>query len=55
MTPACLSPFTLPKPTIGVLGELKDTTDGGDVNEAGASTVKVKSSDVKFDALRVKT
>lgn len=35
---------------IGVLGELRETTEGGDVNEAGASTVKVRSSDVKFDA-----
>lgn len=34
--------------------EFRDTTDGGDVKDAGARTVKDRSSDVKFDAWRVK-
>ena len=35
--------------------EFKETTDGGEVNEAGARTVKVRSSDVRFVACRVNT
>lgn len=61
-SPLCLSPFILPKHSAkprnglkGVSGELRDTNEGGDVNEAGASTVKVRSSEVKFDARSVKT
>lgn len=61
-TAPCLSPFTWPVDSdkltngfIGDLGELKDPTEGGEVNEAGARTVIVRSSDVKFDAWRVKT
>jgi hypothetical protein len=57
------SPVIIPvdsgKPTnelIGVVGEeLKDPTDGGEVNEAGARTVRVRSSDVKFEARKAKT
>lgn len=30
--------------------ELNDNTEGGEVNEAGARTVNVRSSDVKFEA-----
>jgi hypothetical protein len=60
---ACLSPLTLPvnseNPTNGLNGvdgeEFKDTTVGGEVNEAGARTVKVRSSEVKFEAWRVRT
>ena len=57
MAPTCLSTFILPKNSlkpikglIGLVGELRETTDGGEVNEAGASTVSVRSSDVKFEA-----
>lgn len=56
MEPILLSPFTLAKNSakpikglFGVLGEFRETTEG-EVNEAGASTVKVRSSDVKFEA-----
>jgi hypothetical protein len=36
---------------IGVVGvEFRDTTVGGDVKDAGARTVKDRSSEVKFDA-----
>lgn len=57
------SSFALPvnseNPTNGLIGddgeELKDTTDGGAVNEAGARTVKFRSSDVIFAAWRVRT
>lgn len=38
------------KGLIGVAGELSETTEGGEVKDAGASTVNVRSSDVKFDA-----
>lgn len=41
-------------PTFELLGVggagFKDTTEGGEVNEAGARTVRVRSSDVKFVA-----
>ena len=41
-------------PRNGLIGEVgvefKDTTDGGDVKDAGARTVKDRSSDVKLDA-----
>lgn len=58
-----LSPLTLPvnseNPANGLIGvdgeELKDTTEGREVNEAGARTVKVRASDVKFEAWRVRT
>lgn len=30
--------------------EFRDTIDGGDVKDAGARTVRDRSSDVKFDA-----
>lgn len=36
------------KGEVGV--EFRDTTDGGDVKDAGARTVSDRSSDVKFDA-----
>lgn len=43
-------------PPIGDAGaEVKDTTEGRQVNEAGASTVSVRSSDVRFEASSVKT
>lgn len=52
-------PLNSVMPIIGLMGEMgeefRDTTDGGDVNEAGARIVIVKSSDVMFDAWRVKT
>lgn len=55
--PICLSPFILPKKSVkpikgltGVTGEFRETTEGGEVKDAGASTVKVRSSDVKFEA-----
>ena len=55
--PIRLSTFTLSKQLakpikglIGEVGELRDTNEGGKVNEAGASIVKVRSSDVKFEA-----
>lgn len=59
----CLSILTLSvkseepmKGLIGDVGEvLNDTTEGGDVREAGASTVIVRSCEVRFDAWRVKT
>lgn len=35
--------------------EFNDTTEGGELNEAGAKTVNVRSSDVKFEAWRVNT
>jgi hypothetical protein len=38
------------KGLIGVVGELRETTEGGEIKDAGASTVKVRSSDVKFEA-----
>lgn len=52
-----LSPLTLAvkstKPINGLIGvdgaEFRDTTDGGDIDDAGASTVKLRSSDVKFE------
>jgi hypothetical protein len=55
------SPVIIPadsdKPTnelIGVVGvEVKDPTDGDEVNEAGA--VRVRSSDVKLEACSAKT
>lgn len=54
--PIPLSPFTLPKISekpikglSGVVGEFRETTEGGEVTEAGASTVKVRSSEVKFE------
>ena len=58
-----LSPLAFPvnsgKSTKGLIGEVgeefNETTEGGEVKEAGASTVKVRSSDVKFEACRVKT
>ena len=57
MAPTCLSPFILPKNSVkpikglfGLVGELRETTEGGEVNEAGARTVNVRSSDVKFEA-----
>lgn len=41
-------------PKNGLKGELgvefKDTTEGGDVKDAGARTIRDRSSDVKFDA-----
>lgn len=44
------------KGLIGDVGEvLNDTTEGGEVKEAGASTVIVRSCEVRFDAWRVKT
>lgn len=54
----CPTPLVLPavseEPTNGLIGdvgeEFKDTTDGGDIKEAGAKTVIVRSSDVKFEA-----
>lgn len=56
------SSFILPKNSvkpikglIGVAGELSETTEGGEVKDAGASTVNVRSSDVKFEAWRVRT
>ena len=59
----CLTLLAFPanseKPTNGLIGdvgeEFKDTTDGGEVKEAGARTVIVRSSGVKFEACRVKT
>ena len=52
-----LSLFTLSKHSakpinelFGVVGELRDTNEGGGLNEAGASTVNVRSSEVKFEA-----
>lgn len=59
----CLSILTLSvkseepmKGLIGDVGEvLNDTTEGGEVKEAGASTVIVRSCEVRFDAWRVKT
>lgn len=40
----------------GDVGELfRDSTEGGGMNEAGARTVIVRSSDVKFEAWRVNT
>ena len=58
-----LSPLTLAvksaKPMNGLIGvdgaEFRDTTDGGDIDDAGARTVKLRSSDVKFKTWRVKT
>jgi hypothetical protein len=57
LLPILLSPFALAKNSakpikglFGVLGEFRETTEGGEVNESGASTVKVRSSDVKFEA-----
>ena len=61
---ACLSPLNLPaaeskETSYGLVGdagvEVKDTTEGSEVKEAGASTVSVKSSDVRFEAWSVKT
>ena len=47
-------PVNSENPTNGLIGvdgeEFKDTTVGGEVNEAGARTVKVRSSEVKFEA-----
>lgn len=41
-------------PPNGLIGddgvEFSDSTEGGGVNDAGASIVKVRSSDVRFDA-----
>lgn len=57
MAPISLSPLILPKNSakpikglIGLVGELKEITEGGEINEDGASTVKVRSSGVKFEA-----
>ena len=54
----CLTLLAFPanseEPTNGLIGdvgeEFKDTTDGGEVKEAGARTVIVRSSGVKFEA-----
>lgn len=35
--------------------EFKESTEGGEVNEAGARIVIVRSSDVKFEAWSVRT
>lgn len=58
-----LSPLNLSvnsgKTTNGLIGdageEFNETTEGGEVNDAGARTVNVRSSDVKFEAWRVNT
>lgn len=54
-----LLPVNSGKPTNGLIGEegeeFKETTEGGEVNEAGARTVRVRSSDIRFETWRVKT
>ena len=60
---ACLSPPIFPQnsenPRHGLIGEdgaeFKVINEGGEVNDAGARTVKVRSSGVKFEAWSVNT
>lgn len=52
-------PATSESPKNGLIGdegeEFRESTEGGDVNEAGARIVIVRSSDVKFEAWSVRT